>query len=116
MEQRTGKERIGIDLDGCAIFRLRQTEPFIQSLFRQRVLATKLLHRGEMKEELVHFFHPHQAESEFARALKIERCFRRGETFYCENRGRHHGAQCELGGMAFRRFGLPLHEFEAALQ
>ena len=52
---------------------LRQPEPFIQSLFRQPVLATEFVHRGEMKEELVHFFHPHQAESEFARALKIER-------------------------------------------
>ena len=102
MEQRAGKKRVGIDLDGCAIFRLRQAEPFIQNLFRQRVLATKLVHRGEMKEELIHLLHPHQAKSKFARTLEVEGCFRRGESFYGENRGRHHGAKCELLGMAFR--------------
>ena len=58
----------------------RKAEPFIQNLFGQPVFATKLVHRGEMKEKLIHLLHAHQAESEFARALKIEGCFRRGES------------------------------------
>ncbi len=61
-------------------FACGRPQPFIQSLLRQRVLATKLVHRGEMKEELIHLLHAHQAESEFARTLKIEGCFRRGES------------------------------------
>ena len=69
-----------------------------------------------MKEKLVHFLHAHQAESEFARALKIEGCLRRGESLYSQRCGSHHRAKCKLVRVAFRRFGLLLYQFETTLQ
>ena len=50
MEQGARKQRVGVDLDSRPIFCARQAEPFIQNLFRKPIFATKLVHRGQMKE------------------------------------------------------------------
>src|SRR6266436_6203822 len=116
MEQGAGEKRVGIDLDGRAILDSRKPESFIQSLLGQAVFAAEFVHPGEMKEKLVHLLHAHQAESEFARALKIEGCLRRGESLYSQRCGSHHRAKCKLVRVAFRRFGLLLYQFETTLQ
>src|SRR5882724_276197 len=116
MEQGARKQRVGVDLYSRPIFCAWQAEPFLQNLFRKPIFAAKLVHRSEMKEKLIHLFHPYQAESEFARTLEVEDCFRCGEPFYSQNRGSHHGAERELLGVAFRCLGLLLHKFETGLK
>ena len=87
------------------------TEPNRGSPLEEAVqaLRAEFVHPGKMKEKLIHYLHAHEAQSEFARSLKIEDCIRRGESLYSQRGGSHHRTKCEQLLVPFRRYGLLLY-------